>query len=81
MSGEIKITVIATGFDIDKIPRPGLEKMTAAAEMSALTSIKEGLAGEGEEDEKLEDELEVPAFIRRKLKWFKKYFPKTDRKH
>jgi len=67
MSGEIKITVIATGFDIDRIPRPGLEKMTARPRQEP-TPIKEEFGAEGIEDEKLEDELEVPAFIRRKLK-------------
>lgn len=74
MSGEIKITVIATGFDIDKAPKPGLEKIAPPTigqpmPMSAPTptSISDEFA-EGPEEEKLEDELEVPAFIRRKLK-------------
>ncbi|HLB95884.1 MAG TPA: cell division protein FtsZ [Patescibacteria group bacterium] len=65
MSGEIKITVIATGFDIDRIkPRPGAEKIPRAQEMPTEQPLKEDF----ETEETLEDELEVPAFIRRKLK-------------
>lgn len=68
MSGEIKITVIATGFDVDKLPRPGSQRLQQAQQSTVQpSSLKEEFAEEVGE-EKLEDELEVPAFIRRKLK-------------
>lgn len=54
MSGEVKITVIATGFEGGKSDK----KKTEIGEPT-LTEKKE---------EKEESELEVPAFIRRKLK-------------
>jgi cell division protein FtsZ len=52
MSGEVKITVIATGFEGERS-----KKKQQKEEMSTITK---------EEEE--ESELEVPAFIRRKLK-------------
>lgn len=51
MSGEVKITVIATGFEQD-------EKKKKPEELEPINS----------KEEKEESELEVPAFIRRKLK-------------
>lgn len=74
MSGEIKITVIATGFDVDRRPRPGFEKMSAPKPQQGMPSYQQQQAPpqpmpeEFETEENLEDELEVPAFIRRKLK-------------
>lgn len=74
MSGEIKITVIATGFDIDRIPKSGLDRIHRPSPQPSITpqvpTIQEEFAPQAEvsEEEKLEDELEVPAFIRRKLK-------------
>ncbi|MFA6493277.1 MAG: cell division protein FtsZ [Patescibacteria group bacterium] len=77
MSGEIKITVIATGFDVDRRPRPGFEKMSAPIQQGGMPSSypqpqqrqpQPVEPQEFEAEENLEDELEVPAFIRRKLK-------------
>ena len=79
MSGEIKITVIATGFDADRMNR-GKEAKSQMINPQSLPSMSNYGAppipirqsepmmpqlGETEEDS---DELEVPAFIRRKLK-------------
>ncbi len=52
LEGEIKITVVATGFE-------GREKETISETFPKITGVEE------EEDE---EELEVPAFIRRKMK-------------
>jgi len=78
MSGEIKITVIATGFDVDRRPRQGFDKMSSQNQRpQAVSSYQQQpqpqaqpqqLPDEFDSDENLEDELEVPAFIRRKLK-------------
>ncbi len=54
MQGEIKITVIATGFDSEKTPK--LEAETKRTPIKTSSSEEE------------EDELDVPAFIRRKMK-------------
>ncbi len=68
MAGEIKITVIATGFDMQgeqkKKPKLQTQQISEIVETPELSVTQ---AAEKEE-EKLEDELEVPAFIRRKLK-------------
>lgn len=64
MSGEIKITVIATGFDMERKKKDGLQMPVMAAEPRSLV---EQLAQPAAAEE-VEDELEVPAFIRRKLK-------------
>lgn len=70
MTGEVKITVIATGFenqgDARKKPKlhtqqPSISQQTTISGLSAAHLMRE-------EEEKPEDELEVPAFIRRKLK-------------
>ena len=71
MQGEIKITVIATGFEGEKrkpakervIEEKG-EEIFEEEEVPAAPSFPETLEEGGEEEE----ELEVPAFIRRKLK-------------
>ncbi len=78
MSGEIKITVVATGFDTDRKPKPGLDKVTTkshypmpstpATEQTPPEQAPLDQSGFENPDENLEDELEVPAFIRRKLK-------------
>jgi cell division protein FtsZ len=81
MSGEIKVTVIATGFDVDKLQRPGLDKMRAsiasmnareqAQQQSSLQNSFSATPQAPEIDESMEqaeDEIDVPAFIRRKLK-------------
>jgi cell division protein FtsZ len=79
MSGEIKITVIATGFDMDRggardnrpnIPRPMIPSMMPSMGMGQqpmpqMPPMPESMA---QPEENLDDELEVPAFIRRKLK-------------
>lgn len=57
MAGEVKITVIATGFESDGGPRPAKKELGQSMEMPGI-----------EEEEEPEAELEVPAFIRRKLK-------------
>lgn len=73
MSGEIKITVIATGFDVDRIkdgkPQPASAGLSPfglgrpiAMEPAAPPMVSEN------EEETIDEELEVPAFIRRKLK-------------
>lgn len=54
MAGEVKITVIATGFESEM----GNTKKTAHEEESEIM----------EEEKEEEDELDIPAFIRRKLK-------------
>lgn len=61
MTGEVKITVIATGFESDSGPRPIKKELGRSMELPDL-----GQEIEDEEDN--EAELEVPAFIRRKLK-------------
>jgi cell division protein FtsZ len=83
MQGEVKITVIATGFEGEERKAP--KKPTTTTDSSVFSSqivnshsISEQfnrnrfLAPEepeiAEPDEKPEDELDVPAFIRRKLK-------------
>jgi len=86
MSGEVKITVIATGFETErafageeksKFQRPtiagGYNQMPSRPLMeparSSYANRPEPQAAEKEEEEPLqEDELEIPAFIRRKLK-------------
>lgn len=71
MSGEIKITVIATGFDLErKKPKQFMVEKKEGGEEGA--EEEKPLLGkrkleEGEEEDEA-SELEVPAFIRRKLK-------------
>ena len=77
MQGEVKITVIATGFESEhakphKIPFPN-ESRSSDIPASQMIRRDESLISTPpvESDEKPvndEDELEVPAFIRRKLK-------------
>lgn len=62
-TGEIKITVIATGFDEDK--------QKAAREIPAIKKVSGGSNKGGSKPtprETLESELETPAFIRKKMK-------------
>ena len=92
MSGEIKITVIATGFDVERLKdKPKAQIITTTnplaqrygggynsnpmgnvprVEHNPAPSIPPPPPPEpmAEPEENLEDELEVPAFIRRKLK-------------
>jgi len=65
MSGEIKITVIATGFDADR-----KKKLDTPYQVPAMTAEPKSLVEQLAQPtpEEVEDELEVPAFIRRKLK-------------
>lgn len=64
MAGEVKITVIATGFE-GEVEKPA--KKTGFA--TSFEQPKPAFSTTPiEEDEQVEDELEVPAFIRRKLK-------------
>lgn len=67
MSGEIKITVIATGFEVDKKPKP-LKKEGEEEGPSGFSRAINTAQEETETAKEDEDELEVPAFIRRKLK-------------
>jgi len=85
MSGEVKITVIATGFETDrslmedkpKLQRPttggGYNQIPSRPVMEPLRSMTQPTMdttpqAPAEEEELKEDELEIPAFIRRKLK-------------
>lgn len=85
MSGEIKITVIATGFDVERIAdRPRAQSLGSQSTPNLMGGMGMGqtrpsilptreerppMPAQAEpEEESLEDELEVPAFIRRKLK-------------
>lgn len=73
MAGEVKITVIATGFEESGLPGP---RPAAAASIPRPSTVYTPTVEtepepelEPEEPEvKAEDELDVPAFIRRKLK-------------
>jgi len=73
MSGEIKITVIATGFEMERggrdnrlnIPRPITPSMMPPIPQTMAPTIPEPMPNL---DETMDEELEVPAFIRRKLK-------------
>jgi cell division protein FtsZ len=72
MQGEIKITVIATGFEGGPKKKEGRELTTARPEPFSVAedfapSVPTTASEEKKEDEDIE-ELEVPAFIRRKLK-------------
>lgn len=58
MTGEVKITVIATGFEAEGAARPTKKDLGQAIETPSFE----------DEEEEPEAELEVPAFIRRKLK-------------
>lgn len=85
MSGEVKITVIATGFETSqnyqeekpKLQRPtpvgGYNQIPTRPVMEPLRpmqapTLSEEPAQMADEEELKEDELEIPAFIRRKLK-------------
>lgn len=80
MSGEIKITVIATGFDVERMKdKKHAEMITSTNPMGQRQGISMPMSSRMSEpmpppmespeiEENLEEELEVPAFIRRKLK-------------
>ncbi|HEY1074370.1 MAG TPA: cell division protein FtsZ [Patescibacteria group bacterium] len=75
MSGEIKITVIATGFDAEdlkEVRRPQIPMSSSAPKMPLRNREPEpdiDLTLEAiDEDDSNDHELDVPAFIRRKLK-------------
>lgn len=77
MSGEIKITVIATGFDVDESResrRPQIPITSSRDQKTPLRALNEPepdvpIALEPvDEEESDTSELDVPAFIRRKLK-------------
>lgn len=80
MAGEVKITVIATGFDSEErtkkkpgfdgaAQRPQPAQQTAQSQANNFGSFGFGVnQNEPEEDKQPEDELDIPAFIRRKLK-------------
>ncbi len=77
MAGEVKITVIATGFENEERAakkRPAMETSAPIQQPQQQQSGGFGFgfnsnnAPEPEDDEPKEDELDVPAFIRRKLK-------------
>lgn len=65
MSGEVKITVVATGFDLERKKRAE-GTMQVPSMVGEPRSLVEQLSQPTPEE--VEDELEVPAFIRRKLK-------------
>lgn len=75
MTGEVKITVIATGFESQEVKprplaRPESSPMTSGFGAPALPrqQYEPELTTAVEDEETEESELEVPAFIRRKLK-------------
>lgn len=81
MQGEVKITVIATGFESDhtKLQRSPILSESKPAEIPSSQIIRREeprieldreskIANSPDSSEDDEDELEVPAFIRRKLK-------------
>ncbi len=73
MSGEIKITVVATGFEGETLQRRERQPVSAGLSQPVGRGLGLGelsiaqLEAEREEQEEVE-ELDVPAFIRRKLK-------------
>ena len=76
MQGEVKITVIATGFESDQNKFPKKSYMiseTPSKEIPPSQIVRrierdDALPPKSEPENDDEDELEVPAFIRRKLK-------------
>lgn len=71
MAGEVKITVIATGFEygLEKAPKPKIYQPQIKAEEPEQPFIERTPMFEDEvEDVAEETDMEVPAFIRRKLK-------------
>lgn len=75
MSGEVKITVIATGFESEKASSPKIQSFGQTSSLNRSTEKEDediikspfsSFTEEKEEDE--ESEIDVPAFIRRKLK-------------
>jgi cell division protein FtsZ len=78
MSGEIKITVIATGFDTDRIKenrpslggfhRPAPVQQSPMMNSFSIQPPAPTPMPQMPEEEAVDEELDVPAFIRRKLK-------------
>lgn len=77
MAGEVKITVIATGFETEQ--REKARKAEARQQSQPMQQPQQQTGGFGsfgfnmntpepEDDKQPEDELDIPAFIRRKLK-------------
>jgi hypothetical protein len=82
MSGEIKITVIATGFDVERLSaqqnrqsHAGLPSMSNTPQIPSMMRPSMPMQRQEppipqpmSEEDIVDEELEVPAFIRRKLK-------------
>jgi len=69
MTGEIKITVIATGFEMQGGEKKKPKLHVTQPTMQSSEKIESMVTSQiRQEEESQEDELEVPAFIRRKLK-------------
>jgi len=76
MQGEVKITVIATGFESEhqKTIKPQISRSSGSEQIPESQMIRsasgpiEPLKPEQRAEDDDEDEIEVPAFIRRKLK-------------
>lgn len=67
MQGEVKITVVATGFDDDmyNVATGGRRRMEPVGRAVAKSTDGQDMATE-EDDNK--SEIDVPAFIRKKIK-------------
>jgi cell division protein FtsZ len=64
MQGEVKITVVATGFDDDVYSvAPGRRRMEQVGARAGL-----GMTQQKEAEAEDKDEIDVPAFIRKKIK-------------
>jgi len=74
MSGEVKITVIATGFESEKAERSKIKPFEQSFQRSSLEDEDDRkqpfttTSFEQEKEDEEQAELDVPAFIRRKLK-------------
>jgi len=71
MGSEVKITVIATGFDVEEIAKPRNTQRQMGVQEPSYQKPMYGSSIEPEIDNEMqveEEELDVPAFIRRKLK-------------
>lgn len=72
MTGEVKITVIATGFEdttaIQKPLKPSFGGGSSGSSFQREPFVQHREPEPPAKDDDVEDELEVPAFIRRKLK-------------
>ncbi len=76
--GELKVTVIATGFDEGMIKKGGEQRVQDISPISSSSGVKEDKKraefkqksdeSQAESREEEEDEWDIPAFIRRKMK-------------